>query len=159
MPRLPRAGWLAVGAILAALLTASDRLDIPAWTALATGAGAAVGALGAALARRAGTTALLLAFATVGLRAGVASWLALSAAATPPLEPGSGSWPGLVTDVSSPSGMEQRAFVQLEASPDADWLVYAWLPRHPALVPGDRIEVEASGIGEFAWEIAPPDTL
>ncbi len=27
-----------------------------------------------------------------------------------------------------------------------------------ALEPGDRIEVEASGIGEFAWEIAPPDT-
>ena len=27
-----------------------------------------------------------------------------------------------------------------------------------ALVPGDRIEVEASGIGEFAWDIAPPDS-
>ena len=27
-----------------------------------------------------------------------------------------------------------------------------------ALVPGDRVEVEASGIGEFAWEIAPAET-
>jgi len=26
------------------------------------------------------------------------------------------------------------------------------------LVPGDRIEVEASGIGEFAWEIAPAES-
>lgn len=26
-----------------------------------------------------------------------------------------------------------------------------------ALVPGDRVEVEASDIGEFAWDIAPPD--
>ncbi|MEX1296785.1 MAG: ComEC/Rec2 family competence protein, partial [Candidatus Limnocylindrales bacterium] len=144
MPRLPRAGWLAMGALLAALLTASDHVELPTWLALALGAGAAVGALGAGLMGRVAPAAACLAFASVALRAGVATMLALGSPTTAPLEPGSGEWPATVVDVSSPSGAEQRAFVRLHAGDSAEWLVYAWLPRHPALVPGDRVEVRGT---------------
>ena len=144
MPRLPRAGWLALGAIAAALLTASDRFESPGWVALVAGISALIGAAIAGYARRPGTTALLVAFGTVALRAGIAAMLALASSATPPLEAGSGEWAGSVADVSSPSGTEQRAFVRLRAEPDGEWLVYAWLPRHPALVPGDAIEVRGT---------------
>ncbi len=144
MPRLPRAGWLAVGALLAALLTASDRVGLPPQAALVLGLVALLGAGGAALAGRVGSAALLVAFASVALRTGVVATLTLSAVAPPPLEPGSGTWAGTVTDLSSPSGVEQRAFVRLQPDPSAAWLVYAWLPRHPALVPGDTIEVRGT---------------
>lgn len=143
MPRLPRAGWLAVGAVLAALLSASDHVELPAWLTLVLGGAALAGAVVAGLARKAGPTALCLAFATVVLRAGAAAMLALSGTVTA-LEPGSGTWPGTVVDVSSPSGMEQRAFVRLRPAATSEWLVYAWLPRHPALVPGDAIEVRGT---------------
>jgi competence protein ComEC len=61
-----------------------------------------------------------------------------------------------VVDVSSPAGDQQRAFLQLslagtgEGEPHGHWLVYAWLPRHPSLVPGDRLSLRG------ALE-APPD--
>ena len=98
-------------------------------------------ALVTAAVRRAEATALLVAFGTVGLRAGMATALTVGAPAVAPLEAGSGEWQGAVSDVSSPSGAEQRAFVSLRAPGGGTWLVYAWLPRHPALVPGDAIEV------------------
>ncbi len=144
MPRLPRAGWLAFGSILAALLTGSDRIELPAWASLALAISALLGALMAGLVRRAGATALLLAFGTVALRGAIGAVLVLGASVSPPLEPGSGEWVGSVVDVSSPSGAEQRAFVRLDAEPDGEWLVYAWLPRHPALVPGDTVEVRGT---------------
>ena len=141
MPRLPRAGWLAVGALVAALLTASDRFALPLWLVLGLALGSLALALVTAAVRRAEATALLVAFGTVGLRAGMATALTVGAPAVAPLEAGSGEWQGAVSDVSSPSGAEQRAFVSLRAPGGGTWLVYAWLPRHPALVPGDAIEV------------------
>ncbi len=141
MPRLPRAGWLAVGAVASALLTAGEQVELPAWAALAIAFGALAVALVAGLARRAGTAALLVAFSTVALRAAIAAVMTLGTPAVAALEAGSGEWSGSVVDVSSPSGAEQRAFVRLQAPAGGAWLVYAWLPRHPALVPGDAIEV------------------
>ena len=144
MPRLPRAGWLAVGAVAAALLGASDRVELPAWVVLALGAGALVGAIVAGFMRRVGPAALSVAFATVALRAGAAAMLAMAAPATPLFEPGSGEWSGTVVDISSPSGSEQRAFVRLRPEATTVWLVYAWLPRHPALIPGDTVAVRGT---------------
>ncbi len=141
MPRLPRAGWLAVGALVAAQLTASDRIELPPWLVLSLALLALAAAVVTAARRRAEVTALLIAFGTVSLRAGVAATLAMGAPAAAPLEAGSGAWEGAVSDVSSPAGAEQRAFVSLRAPDGGEWLVYAWLPRHPALVPGDAIEV------------------
>ena len=65
-----------------------------------------------------------------------------------PLPAGHGSWVAQVEDLSTPSGDDQRAFVRLRAAPGTEpaatptWRVYAWLPRYPALVPGDLVTVE-----------------
>ncbi len=142
IPSLPRAGWLAVGAIAAALLAEGGRFasPLPAWPALAMAGTSIASAIVAAGLRHASLAAFLLAFGTVGLRAAAVGVLAGSAVVTPPLPAGSGTWDAAVTDVSSPNGAEQRAFVHLDAATPAEpgWLVYAWLPRYPALVPGDE---------------------
>ena len=148
MSRLPRAGWLAVGAILAALLAEGGRFALPLdpgpATALATLL--LVGGLIAAARRQAPIAALLLAFGSIAARAALAGLLAGAAVAPLALPVGSGEWEASVVDVSSPNGAEQRAFVRLHAqtSDAPGWLVYAWLPRHPALVPGDAIAVRGT---------------
>ena len=141
MPRLPRAGWLAVGAVVAALLTAGELIELPAWAVPILALGSLIVGIVAGLAHRAGTAAFLVAFGSVALRAAIAAVMTMGAPAAVALEAGSGEWSGTVVDVSSPSGAEQRAFVRLQAPTGGAWLVYAWLPRHPALVPGDAIEV------------------
>ncbi len=161
MSRLPRAGWLALGAIAAAMLAEGGRfaLPLPAGLALGLCGVVAVAGLLAAALRRASVAAFLLAFGSVGLRAAAAGVLAGSALASPALPLGSGGWEALVVDVSSPAGAEQRAFVRLApGTGGGDWLVYAWLPRYPPLVPGDRITlsgtvqpppVDAPGFADF----------
>jgi competence protein ComEC len=62
-----------------------------------------------------------------------------------PLPVGNGSWQARIDDLSSPSGYEQRVFLTLEGAdsgPGRAWRLYAWLPRHPALVPGDLVLVD-----------------
>jgi len=151
MSRLPRAGWLAAGAIIAALLSEGGRFALPLPTplALVISGSLLVAAIALALAHRAPSAALLLALGSVGLRAALAALMAGPAIASLALPAGSGEWQGAVVDVSSPSGAEQRAFVRLDAGPghDGAWLVYAWLPRHPALVPGDAITVRGTLAG------------
>ena len=113
--------------------------------ALGVTSAAAAGAALAFVAQRRGAAALWLAFASVSLRVVVAALLAGPAGPGPALPAGTGEWPGRIEDVSSPSGSEQRAFVRVhEPSGTGSWLVYAWLPRHPALVPGDRITVRGT---------------
>jgi competence protein ComEC len=43
--------------------------------------------------------------------------------------------------MSAPAGAQQRGFLRLSDGSGAGWLVYARLPRHPALVTGDRVSV------------------
>jgi competence protein ComEC len=78
--------------------------------------------------------------------------LALAPPAPPP--PPTGvveAWTGRITSIGTPAAGEQRAVLEL-ADP-APGVVYARLPRYPALVPGDRIRFWAaldeppSGIG------------
>jgi competence protein ComEC len=144
MPRLPRAGWLAVGAIAASLLLTGDRLSAAIVVAVAVAALSV--AAGLLLRRRMAPAALLLAFGSVALRIGLASLVAGTNAVTLPLPTGSGEWVARVVDVSSPSGTEQRAFMRLRmpTPTPGEWLVYAWLPRHPALVPGDAVHVRGT---------------
>ena len=149
MPALPRAGWLAFGAILAALLTGGGSLDLGLPVALVVAAG--VGALGlvaACLARgKAPAAAFLLGFGAVALRAGLALAIAPASPALP-LPDGSGPWWAQVADVSSPAGDQQRAFLRLSMPGAGDeatsWLVYAWLPRYPAVVPGDLVTLSGT---------------
>ncbi len=142
--RLPRAGWLALGAIGAALLLTGERL--PAAAAVLAGAGTLTTAVLLLRLRRMGTAALLLAFGSVALRIGLVASVAGGSVVDAALPVGNGEWDGRIVDVSSPSGLEQRAFVRLRAGTPAagEWLVYAWLPRHPALVPGDEVRVRGS---------------
>jgi len=147
MPGLPRAGWLAVGAIAAALLAESGWLtsSVAAWPAAFVATALVFGGILAAVRRRAALAALLLAFGSVGLRAGLAAVFVGGATVALPLPDGSGEWSATVVDVSSPAGIEQRAFVRLhDDAGTSGWLVYAWLPRHPALVPGDEIAVRGT---------------
>jgi competence protein ComEC len=152
MARLPRAGWLALGAVAAAMLAEGGRFgpSLPAGLAFGLAAGIFTAGLAAASLRRAGVATFLLAFGSVSLRAAAAAVFAGAALVPPALPIGSGEWDALVVDLSSPAGAEQRAFVRLAAGADgrtgaeAGWLVYAWLPRHPALVPGDRVTLRGT---------------
>ena len=97
------------------------------------------------------TAALCLGVATITLRVGL-GLVAAPDAAPAPLPTIHGTLGRGGSDVSSPSGGEQRAFLRLAATSDdrarpmargaGEWLVYAWLPRYPAVAPGDRLVVE-----------------
>jgi competence protein ComEC len=143
---IPRAAWLASGAIVAASLGAIGSVG-PGPSAIAVTV-ASAGFLAVALVAfrqdRPALAALLLGIGSVSLRLG------LAAAVDPPavetvLPVGHGSWQARIDDLSSPSGADQRAFLTLdstEVEAGLQWRVYAWLPRYPALVPGDRVRVE-----------------
>jgi competence protein ComEC len=154
MARLPRAAWLAIGAVAAALVSHGGPFSLPLPPVATTTVAVLLVGIALLLGRRrkAVLAVLLLAFGSVLARSALAYMLTGSAAVTLALPVGSGDWNGVVEDVSSPSGAEQRALVRLGTGADHDrgWLVYAWLPRHPALVPGDTITVN----GTLA---APPD--
>jgi len=147
VPRLPRTAWLAVGAMAAALLADGGPFALPFPTELSMVLGlvAIGGAITGLALRRAALAALLLGLGSIGLRASLAIYIAGSGIAAVALPTGSGEWDASVVDVSSPAGAEQRAFIRLSsADSDNEWLVYAWLPRHPALVPGDQITASGS---------------
>jgi competence protein ComEC len=145
--RLPRAAWLALGAIAAALAVTAIPPGMTAVAVLVVVGG--VVSIGAAmlLARRraAAGMALCLAYGSVALRGGIPLLLAVGGGSlSPPVS--SAEWIGRVADISAPAGMEQRAFVELVTADGAAtrWLAYAWLPRHPALVRGDVIGLEGT---------------
>ena len=105
-------------------------------------------ALLAGLRDRAALATLLLGIGSVLLRVALGAAFDATSTVAQPLPAGHGSWVAQVEDLSTPSGDEQRAFVRLRAAPGTEpaatptWRVYAWLPRYPALVPGDLVTVE-----------------
>jgi competence protein ComEC len=159
---MPRAGWLAAGAIASAL-------GVPALLGAAGGLGGgsalttilAVGILLLALTTLACALALLrsgpvrLAFlllgcATVALRIGLtAVGHGGEPGPAPPTE--NGVWRAVVGDVSAPQRAEQRALLDLTSvaidgeRAETELVAYAWLPRYPRVIPGDVIE----GDGRF----------
>ena len=147
MPLMPRAGWLASGAIGAAVLGALGIVS-PGFFALIVTAGAIALLPATALAwklERGALAALLFGLATILLRMALAAGFDGRSAEGAPLPAGQGAWQAQVEDLSAPSGTEQRAFLRLYVAATVDtpgWRVYAWLPRHPALVPGDLVSVE-----------------
>ena len=151
MPVLPRAAWLAFGAITASLFAGGGTFDagLPAALVAVIGAGTLIGAVVALAWRHMAGAAFLLGLGAVALRAGI-GLIAAPAVPTLPLPAGSGPWSAQVVDVSSPAGDQQRAFLWLslggtgEDEPPGRWLVYAWLPRHPSLVPGDRLSLRGT---------------
>jgi competence protein ComEC len=145
---VPRPLWLALGAVATALLAADLGRASGAATGVAMLLGTAALLALVPLVRRGSPRAalLLLGTGTVCVRLALGALLAGPAATVPapPLE--AGEWQGTVASVSSPSRSEQRAMLRLgeRVSPDpatGPWVVYAWLPRFPPIVPGDHVLV------------------
>ncbi len=148
VPVLPRAAWLAIGAIVAALLVGegASPLGLPPAALMVASLLGLVAVVALVRVDRARGAALLLGLASIALRAAVVAVIAGSPTAAMALPIGSGPWQANVVDISSPSGAEQRAFLRISAADDetASWTVYAWMPRHPAVVPGDVVSFEGS---------------
>ena len=127
---MPRSGWLAVGAVVAAL---AGPLVHPTIAALFAGAVAIV-----LLAARVGRPAPVAA----GLGA-VAITIRLAVGGPPPppaeLPEGAGPWSARVEAVGAPRRGEQVATVRLTEPPVR---LAATLPRYPPVAPGDLVEVE-----------------
>jgi competence protein ComEC len=155
---MPRAGWLALGAVVAALLSAEGWL--PAGVAgLGVGVVAVAAVAVAVLLRRPKVVALSLGATTVLLRTAIPT-----AIAGPPPDPGpppaeERAWVAEVITAGAPKEGIARGTLLLRPDP-ADlrwaaplpdgWRVYAWLPRYPALAPGDRFALTGA--------VQPPPT-
>jgi competence protein ComEC len=160
---MPRAGWLAVGAIVGALI--GGQLQQPAPLMLAAAGALLFAALGAVtrrarLAAAGVACALVLARALAGGMAAPASGADVRAA----LEGGATEeHAARVLSIGSTDGGMQRAVLELQP-PDGPERVYAWLPRYPSLAPTDRIRFtgrlepapDAQGFGEYLARNAIP---
>jgi competence protein ComEC len=164
---MPRTGWLAAGAVLAALLGPAviERFGVAADVAIAglvvvvalmaglAGRRASGGpvapvrpmpggerrtARGAGVRPRIPST--IVPFG-VGLAA-IAIRVALNGPAAPPIAipDGDGPWPGVVSGVGSPRDGQQSATLELAVAAGS-LRVAATLPRYPEVAPGDRISV------------------
>ena len=133
---MPRAGWVALGAVLGALL----------WAGLASATGCLLAALTAfavfgAARLRPGARSSTVAFIAIGaalvlLRGAVGTLMAPPT--THDVELQSGLHFAHVLSVGSTDGGQQRVVLELEP-PELPDRVYAWLPRYPAVSALDRI--------------------
>jgi len=159
---MPRAAWVAVGAICAALTAAT----VDSSAVLVGGALAAVAVLIAALAvargRHLKAVAIGVSFgaAALFLRAAVGP-AAPSLTTAPPAE--AGPWSVLVESVAAPRDGSQSAIGLIE--PNGPRLALT-MPRYPAVQPGHRIIVDGSprpppegGYGEYLARIGVTATL
>jgi competence protein ComEC len=150
---MPRSGWLALGAVGCGLAFGTL---LPPRTPLVAVLLVATTALASALvlARRAAAAATALGVATVLARLLVGG-LAAEPVAPPPMARVEGDWTADVLTLGSTDGGQQRSVLLVRAAADpgqgtpgpgqgdagsaGPWRTYAWLPRYPALIPGDRI--------------------
>ena len=153
---MPRAAWLAVGAVAAALAAAAEAGIRAGGDAAIAGAGArdvaaalpavalALAAAGLAISRSSGRWAALCAGALlVALRLAIGSMQPAAPQTSPP-----GSLRDAVAEVvsiSAPSGGAQRAVVAVAPGDRLPSVrLYARLPRYPEVVPGDRVTVSGT---------------
>jgi competence protein ComEC len=154
---VPRTGWAAIGAVIAALIAVNigdPRLLLVLFAA------SCMGFVTARFADRhrvtfvatsAGATAILLRAAAGGLIATPPE------ASIDPAEIGK-AHTGIVLSVGTPDGGQQRAVVELRP-PEPAVTAYVWLPRYPQVVPQDviafdgRLE-EPPADGDFAEYLA-----
>ncbi len=142
---MPRPGWLAVGALLGALV--AETASRPLLGVLLVVC--VLFALGAAWRRHPALAAALAAALLVGGRAFVPGVLAAEAP-PPPLIQGERAWIAEVASVGSANEGRQRAVLIVHSSGARNgnaamtdravptWRVYGQLPRYPTVVPGDR---------------------
>ncbi len=145
---MPRAAWLATGAIIGALLLGSF---LPGGAAPVVVVVACLGALGARLARRPAAIAVALGVAGVAIRLVVADPSSLPPN-PPPAAAIEGEWHAdVLTLGSTAEALQRTTLVVTQASgggrvsssePLGPWRTYAWLPRYPTVIPGDRLVFE-----------------
>jgi competence protein ComEC len=163
---MPRSGWLAVGAVLAALLVPplAERFGMSAEVAVA-GLGVVIALVGGLTALRASDWPATPAPVGGGQRravhrspatahapratvpfavgmAAIAMRLVLTGPAAPPVgvPDGDGPWRGVVIGVGSPREGRQSATLELQV-PAGGLRVAGTMPRYPEIAPGDRISV------------------
>ena len=163
---MPRAGWIAVGALLAALLggAAGTLLGGAEPAAPSASPGAALLTLAAAcLGAIAGIARTSPSVVAVAGGAALVSLRLLLGSVSPAPAPANDLPASLqatqvvVVSVSTPSDGAQRAVVVVEAPPGPGLRLYARLPRYPEIVPGDRVSVggsvrpppEGPGFGDY----------
>jgi competence protein ComEC len=151
---MPRAGWLALGALGGALLSTIV-------TNTGVGALCAVAALlfaGLASRRKSRRSTGL---AVAGFGAAIVLLRAATGSAVAPVEPAAAAPSGTrheasVISVGTPAGGQQRIVLEL-APPEPAERIYAWLPRYPAVATFDRLQfegklepaAEGDGFGDF----------
>lgn len=151
---MPRSGWLAVGAIVGALIATVE--GVPSGVLMIGCALAVALAVVAAARHRFWLTAASVATGIVLARAAAPILLAAPANGIAPVEASGWRHEAVVLSVSAPSGGSQRAVVELRP-PEAADRVWATLPRYPPIAPTDVIRLggilEAApsegGFGEF----------
>ncbi len=150
---MSRAAWLALGAIVSALVTEAlggvTSVDPGVMAAGAVASSLAVLGIGVAL-RRPGVAAVAAGGGLIALRLILGT---LTASPPPDLREGAISaaeHQATVLSVSAPQGGEQRAVLELRP-PEPAVRVYAWLPRYPDIVPTDLVRFDGR------LEAAPTD--
>ena len=173
---MARAGWIAVGALVAALLGGTAGMLLGDAEPAVPSAGPAAAMLTLAAACLAATAGIARASPSVVAVAGGAALVSLrlllgSVAATPaPATPLPASLQATrveVVSVSTPSDGVQRAVVELQAPAGPGLRLYARLPRYPEIVPGDRVSVdgtvrpppEGPGFGDYLRRAGIAGTL
>ncbi len=133
---MPRSGWMALGASMAALVASHDDRRLLVLALLALGGLLLVSGRMAAGQRRL-VVALVLGSGVILAR----SLLAPAAPAPTGIPIGSGPWTMVVETVGSPREGQQVATLRtIDSGPDG-FRVAATLPRYPVIEPGDRLDV------------------
>lgn len=145
---MPASGWLAIGAIVGALLVRDGSASSIAAIALLAGA---VSAASLSLSRfglsiRGAAAARWLNIIAIGvlLVAGrsLAAPTAVGPASSEALPSGDGPWTATVATISAPRAGQQPAVVEFESPPGMR--VAGTLPGFPIVVPGDRVTLHGS---------------
>ncbi len=142
---MPRIGWVALGTVSGALL--AEVLATPGWRLPVVMLVASLCAcLVLGVARRSRAACLAFGAATIAIRMALGALDAAPPPPTPSAQVG-GRWVAQVVTLGSTAGGRQRGVMLVRAAdpgaapPGAlgPWRAYAWLPRYPPLVPGDRV--------------------
>ena len=142
---MPRSGWLALGAVAAALC--GELLGERVVAASAAMAMAMLlmlgGAVKPATRRRFGpvAVAVVCALGAMAIRLAI---LPSAVTHSAPLPDGAGPWHAIVVATASPREGRQSATIELVAADAAPVRLAATLPRYPVVAPGERIVVDGS---------------
>jgi competence protein ComEC len=139
---MPRAGWLATGALIAALLPTT--VGVGAQTLAVLGLALLCAAGASRLVRRTRLSLALVGAALVALRIGIPAVLAGEVPFVPLAATLDGTWSAEVVGLGSTAGGTQRSHLLVQARTGEPLRVYATLPRYPIVVAGDRISFDGS---------------